>query len=298
MHRKGVMDDITFKYLSAKRNLKPGRLYLLPKLNKLDPELIERVQQNPTLYKNARIQGRPIVSLSDTVLERIGKYLDKFMLPAVVQQETHLGDSLEFINTIEKFQVKPDAYLVSFDRKEMYSNITVEIEKLNIIEANQKINNIIFEMHRKGVMDDITFKYLSAKRNLKPGRLYLLPKLNKLDPELIERVQQNPTLYKNARIQGRPIVSLSDTVLERIGKYLDKFMLPAVVQQETHLGDSLEFINTIEKFQVKPDAYLVSFDRKEMYSNITNGNPRISHSLSLEKNMLVKIKRRRVKKES
>ncbi|CAC5382502.1 unnamed protein product [Mytilus coruscus] len=102
MHRKGVMDEITFKYLSAKTDLKPGRLYLLPKLHKLDPELIERVQQNPTLYKNVRIHGRPIVSLSGTVLERIGKYLDKFMLPAVVQQETHLRNSLEFINFIEK----------------------------------------------------------------------------------------------------------------------------------------------------------------------------------------------------
>ncbi|CAC5418168.1 unnamed protein product [Mytilus coruscus] len=45
-----------------------------------------------------------------------------------------------------------------------------EIAKLNIIETNQKINNIIFEMHKKGVMDEITFKYLSAKRDLKPGR--------------------------------------------------------------------------------------------------------------------------------
>ncbi|VDI51885.1 Hypothetical predicted protein [Mytilus galloprovincialis] len=71
------MDEITFKYLSAKRDLKPGRLYLLPKLHKLDPELIESVQQNPTLYKNVRIQGRPIVSLSGTVLERIGQGIIK-----------------------------------------------------------------------------------------------------------------------------------------------------------------------------------------------------------------------------
>ncbi|CAG2228698.1 unnamed protein product [Mytilus edulis] len=146
----------------------------------------------------------------------------------------------------------------------------MEIAKLNIIETNQKINTIIFEMHRKGVMDEITFKYLSAKRDLKPGRLYLLPKLHKLDPELIESVQQNPTLYKNVRIQGRPIVSLSGTVLERIGQYLDKFMLPAVLKQETHLRDSLEFINIIEKLQVKPDAYLVSFDIKEMYNNMSH----------------------------
>ncbi|CAC5422542.1 unnamed protein product [Mytilus coruscus] len=41
----------------------------------------------------------------------------------------------------------------------------IEIAKLNIIETNQKINNIIFEMHRKGVMDEITFRYLSAKRS-------------------------------------------------------------------------------------------------------------------------------------
>ena len=41
------------------------------------------------------------MSLSGTVLEKIGKYLDKFMLPAVVKQETHLRDSLEFINIIE-----------------------------------------------------------------------------------------------------------------------------------------------------------------------------------------------------
>ncbi|CAG2219945.1 unnamed protein product [Mytilus edulis] len=146
----------------------------------------------------------------------------------------------------------------------------MEIANLNIIETNQKINTIIFEMHRKGVMDEITFKYLSAKRDLKPGRLYLLPKLHKLDPELIESVQQNPTLYKNVRIQGRPIVSLSGTVLERIGQYLDKFMLPAVLKQETHLRDSLEFINIIEKLQVKPDAYLVSFDIKEMYNNMSH----------------------------
>ncbi|CAC5422951.1 unnamed protein product [Mytilus coruscus] len=105
----------------------------------------------------------------------------------------------------------------------------MKIEKLDIIETNQKINNIIFEMHRKRVMDDITFKYLSAKRDLKPGRLYLLPKLHRLDPELIERVKQNSTLYKNVRINGRPIVSLSSTALERIGKYLDKFMVQGIL---------------------------------------------------------------------
>ncbi|VDH93261.1 Hypothetical predicted protein [Mytilus galloprovincialis] len=125
-------------------------------------------------------------------------------------------------------------------------------------------------MHRKGVMDEITFKYLSAKRDLKPGRLYLLPKLHKLDPELIESVQQNPTLYKNVRIQGRPIVSLSGTVLERIGQYLDKFMLPAVVKQETHLRDSLEFINIIEKLQKISSLYRFRDDGFFIYNEGTD----------------------------
>ncbi|VDI33732.1 Hypothetical predicted protein [Mytilus galloprovincialis] len=164
------MDEITFKYLSAKRDLKPGRLYLLPKLHKLDPELIESVQQNPTLYKNVRIQGRPIVSLSGTVLERIGQYLDKFMLPAVLKQETHLRDSLEFINIIEKLQEKCFALRdVTNDPVDLQIQYALFSERL--IKRGYPKNEI------KPVMQEVTAKQRIDTLMVKPKSVLQSPPL-------------------------------------------------------------------------------------------------------------------------
>ena len=98
-----------------------------------------------------------------------------------------------------------------------------EIDQLHITETHKKINCIIHKMHGEGCIDNITFKYLTSKKIMKPGRLYLLPKLHKIDPETIERVQKNPDLCNTVHIQGRPIVSLCGSPLEIIGKYIDKF---------------------------------------------------------------------------
>ena len=88
---------------------------------------------NPNLYNTVHIQGRPIVSLCGSPLERIGKYIDKFLLPAVYQQPTYLRDSIAFINIIERTEVDPNSFLVCFDIKEMYHNLTHE-ELINAVK--------------------------------------------------------------------------------------------------------------------------------------------------------------------
>jgi hypothetical protein len=71
---------------------RPGRIYFLPKVHKLNKSDVDRIIDTGCNTKNVIPPGRPIISHSGSFLENIGHYVDHFLIPIVTQQNTYIKD--------------------------------------------------------------------------------------------------------------------------------------------------------------------------------------------------------------
>ncbi|CAG2211214.1 unnamed protein product [Mytilus edulis] len=129
---------------------------------------------------------------------------------------------------------------------------------------NEKINNL----YRKSYIDDTTLKYLSIPKNTRLGRLYFLPKIHKVNDQDRNQLKVNKEWLDNINITGRPIVSLCNSPLEKVGTFLDYFINPVVKQQWTYTKDTTDFINKLEKIKLPQEIIMCSFDISSMYTNM------------------------------
>ena len=123
-----------------------GRLYLLPKIHKIDLTLRNAIKTNKMLLDTLQIPGRPIVSLCNSPLERVGHFVDYFLKEIVCKLWTYTKDTTSFINKVEKIRVPNHAILSNFDISSMYSNLNHHeiIEAIN--RAWPKIESCKFEI--------------------------------------------------------------------------------------------------------------------------------------------------------
>ncbi|CAJ0939993.1 unnamed protein product [Ranitomeya imitator] len=72
---------------------------------------------------------------------------------------------------------------------------------------------------------------------------------------------------------GRPIVASTDSILAPISIYLEKILTPLIRNTTSFLLDTGAFLETVRNISpVPPDAYLVSFDVKDLYTSIPHTN--------------------------
>ena len=137
------------------------------------------------------------------------------------------------------------------------------VEKPNIAEINSIIQERVRAMKEKGSLDKQTFHYLTNVNEtaLRPGRLYLLPKVHKLNTNQNNAESKMPP--------GRPIISQIGTATEKIGHYIDHFLVPIVRNQDTYIKDTTDFINKIESLKLPSSCLLISYDITSMYTNMT-----------------------------
>ncbi|VDI13237.1 Hypothetical predicted protein [Mytilus galloprovincialis] len=132
--------------------------------------------------------------------------------------------------------------------KQLNDNIHyTQLSEANTLGISKTIENKINQLHLKGYVDDKTRNYLNSNKEKQTGRLYLLPKIHKMDIKLKKNIGANKELLKTAEIPGRPIISLCNSPLERIGHLIDYFLKPVVSKLTTYAQDSTSFINKIEK---------------------------------------------------
>ena len=135
---------------------------------------------------------------------------------------------------------------------------------------SKKIEDIIRDLHQRSFIDDLSYKYLTYKNNMQHGRLYLLPKIHKIDLTLRNAIKTNKMLLDTLQIPGRPIVSLCNSPLERVGHFVDYFLKEIVCTLWTYTKDTTSFINKVEKIRVPNHAILSNFDISSMYSNLNH----------------------------
>ena len=119
------------------------------------------------------------------------------------------------------------------------NNTTVVVNKIDYIKAgvnhlNSKhymridkpttdltlnsIDNIVENLYRKKEIDIHTYHFLKEKSNSKHGHMYLLPKIHKIDPEIIKQAFDNGQLLRNINIPYRPIINKCNSPTKRIEK--------------------------------------------------------------------------------
>ena len=129
LHRSNHIDEMTKKWLSQALN--PPRIPLFYTLTKI---------HNPTT------DGRPIISGSGGLTERISSFKDYILQPIARSQNSYLKDMKDFINFIEKTKIPQNSFLVSLTK--LYTNIRQQEEIETVCKETSKPTHAIKEMLR------------------------------------------------------------------------------------------------------------------------------------------------------
>ena len=129
------------------------------------------------------------------------------------------------------------------DNREHYNPLRQPMVK----DTQQRVNQIITQLHQGNHTDDMTAKWLSQTPS--PPRIpifYTLTKIHK--PNLIISGCEGPT--------------------ERISSFVDRLLQPIAQRQKSYVKDSTNFINFVERTKIHQDTILVSMDVASLYTNI------------------------------
>ncbi|XP_071138406.1 uncharacterized protein [Mytilus edulis] len=117
-------------------------------------------------------------------------------------------------------------------------------------ELSSKISTALQTMHNDGHIDKDTIGY-SKPEKAKPDRLYLLPKIHKVN---------NP---------GRPIVSGNGLPTEKISEFVDFHLRSYVENLTSHIQDITDYLRKMESMNPLPlETLLVTLDVTSLYTKI------------------------------
>ncbi|XP_018367903.1 PREDICTED: uncharacterized protein LOC108764261 [Trachymyrmex cornetzi] len=98
----------------------PPRLYGLPKVHK------------------SNISLRPIVSAIHSPTYNLSRFLARTLQPLTEKTESHITNSTDFIQKIQKIRLRPIDLLVSFDVESLFTQVPIK-DTLNIIKASHEV---------------------------------------------------------------------------------------------------------------------------------------------------------------
>ncbi|CAJ0951361.1 unnamed protein product [Ranitomeya imitator] len=180
--------------------------------------------------------------------------LEEIKLPAFHHQPSTIikpADKGGAIVVMDKTLYKNEVYRQLSDTttyKKLSHNPTQTIQDV--------IRTTLDGFQTRGILDCKTRAFLTKKHPITPV-IYILPKIHKC--------LHNPP--------GRPIVASTDSILAPISIYLEKILTPLIRNTTSFLLDTGAFLETVRNISpVPPDAYLVSFDVKDLYTSIPHTN--------------------------
>lgn len=122
-----------------------------------------------------------------------------------------------------------------------------------------KIKAIFSKILKKKFITQAQYNYLTGPEDYNIRKFYLLPKIHK--PKAKWPQKNMP--------EGRPIVSDSNSESCRTAEFLDSFINPLALSNNTAIiRNTYEFINKIRDQDVNPDSLLVTGDIKSLYTNM------------------------------
>ncbi|KAK3109108.1 hypothetical protein FSP39_023246 [Pinctada imbricata] len=152
--------------------------------------------------------------------------------------------------------------------RQLQSKHYIEVERPNLMNIQNVIQEKLTEMHSNGYLDKETFRFLNDSKNIpRCGQLYLLPKIHKIKGTVLNALNDGLCSLKDLP-PGRPIISQCATPTYKIGAYCDHFLLPIVKKQLTYIKDTTDFIVKLESLRPPPEVLFVTYDITSMYTNM------------------------------
>jgi hypothetical protein len=124
--------------------------------------------------------------------------------------------------------------------------------------SSSLINDILFKIFNKGYINEKQLDYLSANKDDKSRKFYLLPKIHK--PKSKWTLPDMP--------EGRPIVGDCGTESRRISEYIDHFLKPLANKHPSYIKDTYDFIDKIRNRNINKRLFLVTGDVTALYTNM------------------------------
>ncbi|XP_011858392.1 PREDICTED: uncharacterized protein LOC105555949, partial [Vollenhovia emeryi] len=124
--KKANLPPLTTKYVTPSDSSAP-RLYGLPKIHKESVPL------------------RPIVSNIGGPTYQLARYLTKPLQKLTGLNDSHIRNSMDFVNRITKIKTEPNDILVSFDVVSLFTNVPVQ-DTLDIIRTSKEIPSTLFPL--------------------------------------------------------------------------------------------------------------------------------------------------------
>ncbi|XP_071124173.1 uncharacterized protein [Mytilus edulis] len=194
-------------------------------------------------------------------------------------QYTNAPLALSFDETIVIKKADKNSNCVILDRLDYITEVTrqlntqhyCQLDSFNMAELKIQVIEYIKSLYDQGIIDKISFKFLTNGQKLRDarlGRIYILPKIHRLETETFKQIQHDGLNELNIIPPGRPIISQCGSVTELIGHYVDYFLIPIVQNQSTYIKDTTSFINIIEKLKPMANSLLVSYDITQMFTNL------------------------------
>ena len=125
------------------------------------------------------------------------------------------------------------------------------LEEPMVEATSQKVKQITEELYQGNYIDEMTVEWLSQTPN--PPRapvFYTLTKIHRPTPV------------------GRPIVAGNDGPTKRISAFVDSILKSIAKSQKSHLKDTTDLVNFIERTTLPEGTFLVSLDVTSLYTNI------------------------------
>uniref|UniRef100_A0A8C5QZ70 Reverse transcriptase domain-containing protein n=1 Tax=Leptobrachium leishanense TaxID=445787 RepID=A0A8C5QZ70_9ANUR len=119
------------------------------------------------------------------------------------------------------------------------------------MEMKEKFDEFLDRGYALGVINNNEYKYMKISHPRRPV-FYHLPKIHK----------------NSTKPPGRTIVSGIDSMSSRLSEYIDLLLQPYVNKTASHLKDTLNILQDLEKTQWKEHYILVTSDVSALYSNI------------------------------
>ncbi|CAJ0927891.1 unnamed protein product [Ranitomeya imitator] len=187
-----------------------------------------------------------------------------FYPPNLTVEEKHSLKNLQEDRTIIIKPADKGGALVVMDKNKYVAEITRQLGDDSIYQPldrdplpgiRQKIETILHRYMDRGVVDQKTSEFLQNSNPITPV-FYTLPKVHKN--------LENPP--------GRPIVASTDSILSPLARYIERILTPLIQRSKSFLLDTGSFLHLIKETRSIPvDAYLVTFDVKDLYTSIPHG---------------------------
>ncbi|CAG2210450.1 unnamed protein product [Mytilus edulis] len=92
-----------------------------------------------------------------------------------------------------------------------------QLDSFNMAELKIQVIEYIKSLYDQGIIDKISFKFLTNGQKLRDarlGRIYILPKIHRLETETFKQIQHDGLNELNIIPPGRPIISQLDYITE------------------------------------------------------------------------------------